>query len=88
VRSIDRRHPRATDQEGPTSGDLRALQALVAEAESAGSVTRADSEVLLQWADETGVTNMHGLDVPHLRDTPWRDIPHIKIFGVHRPVVG
>ena len=70
-----------------TSKDLRALKALVDSSATAGGVTAKDAEALLEWGRELGVRNMHGLGVTHLRDTPWKDIEHIKLFGVHLPVL-
>ena len=69
---------------GRFSGDQQALLALAKENQR--GVTRAEAELLVEWANEYGINN-HPPQMHPDRNGYWSDKVHIKIHKIHIAVI-
>jgi len=55
--------------------------------ENKNGVTRSDAKILVDWANEYGISN-HGPQVHIGRSGIWGVVEHIKIKNIHIPIIG
>lgn len=78
-------HNRGCGNNQRFNDDQQALLDLAKENKS--GVTRGDANILVDWANEYGISN-HSPQIHPGRGGYWSNVLHIKIKNIHIPVIG